>query len=521
MIRVNNIKLKPGYKDGDVIEAISRQIKAPAADIESFSEVKISVDARNKKDVFYVAVFDVNVKDERKYYGRDSVTRSEKYEYEYPKVWRETHRPIVVGAGPAGLFAALILAYRGANPIVIERGECVEDRIATVKKFWETGRLNTESNVQFGEGGAGTFSDGKLNTGTKDTRQKKVLEEMVEAGAPKEILYKAKPHVGTDMLCLMVANIRKKIISMGGEFIFNCRMDDIVIENNAVKGIKTTKGDFETKTLVLAVGHSARDTFSLIQRLNIPLERKPFSVGVRIEHKREDIDYAQYGDFAPLMGAADYKCNIKDCNGRGVYTFCMCPGGYVVASASEEEGVVTNGMSNFARNGQNSNSALLVSVYPEDFDGDDVLAGMHFQRKLEKGAFYQAGADYKAPCQRVGDFFNGKRTGQFGSVAPTYAPGVTPSDLNRLLPAFVSDGLKDAIEGFARKIKCFNNPDAVLTGVETRSSSPVRILRNESFSSYIKGLYPCGEGAGYAGGITSAATDGLGTALAILYGVSH
>lgn len=509
MIRVNNIKLKPGYNSDDVKEAIGAQIKAPVGDIESFSEVKISVDARDKKDVFYVAAFDVTVKDERKYYGREYVTRCEKYEYEYPNPWRGEQRPIVVGAGPAGLFAALILSYRGANPIVIERGECVEDRVKTVNTFWSTGKLNPESNVQFGEGGAGTFSDGKLNTGTRDTRQRKVLEEMVAGGAPEEILYRAKPHVGTDMLVSMVSNIRKKIISMGGEFIFNCRMDDIVIKNNQVEGIKTTKGDFATKTLILAVGHSARDTFRLVQKLNIPMERKPFSVGVRVEHQREDIDRAQYGDFAPLMGAADYKMSHKASDGRGVYTFCMCPGGYVVASASEEEGVVTNGMSNFARNGANSNSAVLVSVYPDDFDGSDPLAGMYFQRKLEKSAFYQAGANYKAPCQTFGDFTSGKRGDGFGKVLPTYEPGVTPSDLNRLLPNFVSEGLKQAIGAFGRKIKGFDAPDAVLTGVETRSSSPVRIIRNEKFSSYIKGLYPCGEGAGYAGGIMSAAVDGI------------
>ena len=426
MIRVNNVKLKPGYKSEDVIEAIAKQIKAPECDIEGFSEVKLSVDARNKKDVFYVAVFDVAVKDERKYYGREHVSRSEKYEYEYPIPWRSEHQPIVVGAGPAGLFAALILSYRGANPIVIERGECVENRINTVEKFWQTGVLNPESNVQFGEGGAGTFSDGKLNTGTKDVRQRKVLEEMTEAGAPKEILYKAKPHVGTDELRNMVKNIRKKIISMGGEFIFNCRMDDIIIENNAVKGIKTTQGDFETKTLILAIGHSARDTFKLVQRLNIPMERKPFSVGVRIEHLREDINYAQYGDFAPLMEAADYKCNVKDRNGRGVYTFCMCPGGYVVASASEENGVVTNGMSNFARNGENSNSALLVSVYPDDFEGTDVLSGMYFQRKLEKSAFIRRVRTTKHLARELGTFLTRRKPHSLGKLCQPMNLGLHP-----------------------------------------------------------------------------------------------
>ncbi|MGM9552162.1 MAG: NAD(P)/FAD-dependent oxidoreductase [Clostridia bacterium] len=509
MIRVNNVKLKPGYKNGDVVEAISSLIGAKSSDVESFTEVKLSIDARDKKDVFYVGVFDVSIKDEKKYYGRRNVLKCEHYEYEYPTPWREKHRPIVVGSGPSGLFCALILAYRGANPIVIERGECVENRVNTVNNFWKTGRLNTESNVQFGEGGAGTFSDGKLNTGTKDKRQRKVLEEMVEAGAPREILYKAKPHVGTDELRTMVSNIRKKIISMGGEFIFNCRMDDILINNNAVAGIKTTKGDFETKTLILAIGHSARDTFEMLKKLNIPMERKPFSVGARIEHLREDIDYAQYGDFAPLMGAADYKCNIKASNGRGVYTFCMCPGGFVVPSASEEEGVVTNGMSNFARDGVNSNSAILVSLYPEDFQSSDVLSGMYFQRKVEKSAFYQAGGDYKAPCQMVGDFLNNRKSTSFKKVLPTYEIGVTYSDLNRLFPEFVSTGLKEAILGFGRKIKGFDNPHAILTGAETRSSCPVRILRNELFSSCVSGLYPIGEGAGYAGGIMSAAVDGI------------
>ncbi len=510
MIRVVNVKLPVGYTYEDATEAVASLIGASAKDIYRIEEIKLSIDARDKKNVYHLASFDVEIKDERRYYGRRGVSKCERYEYEYPEPWRKSHRPIVVGSGPAGLFCALILAYRGANPIVIERGECVEERMKSVKSFWQGGGFNAESNVQFGEGGAGTFSDGKLNTGTRDTRQRKVLEEMVEGGAPKEILYKAKPHVGTDILCTMVKNLRNKIISMGGEFIFNCKLEDIIINNNAVTAVKTSLGEFETQSVVLAIGHSARDTFKMLREHNIPMERKPFSVGARIEHLREDIDFAQYGDFAKKLGAADYKLSCKDSTGRGVYTFCMCPGGYVVASSSEEEGVVTNGMSNFAREGVNSNSAVLVSVHPDDFEGSDPLAGVSFQRKLEKGAFYQAGGSYKAPCQRVGDFFDGKRSDDFKKVCPTYAPGVTGSDLNRLLPEFVANGIKDAIKDFGRKIKCFDMPDAVLTGVETRSSSPVRILRNEEFSTYyIKGIYPCGEGAGYAGGIMSAAVDGI------------
>lgn len=508
MIRVTNVKLRPGYTEEDVKEQICRKIGAKEADISEITTIKRSIDARNKKDVFFVAAFDIEIKDEKRYYGRDGVQKAEKYEYEYPNPWRGKNRPIVVGSGPSGLFAALVLAYRGARPIVIERGDSVEERIKKVRSFWQGGTLDTDSNVQFGEGGAGTFSDGKLNTGTRDIRQRKVLEEMAAAGAPREILYEAKPHVGTDKLIEMVAGLRKKIISMGGEFIFNCEMNDIIIRNKAVEGIVTTKGEMGTKALILAIGHSARDTFEMIREKGIPMERKAFSAGVRIEHLRRDIDEAQYGDFAPLLPAADYKCSLKAGNGRGVYTFCMCPGGYVVASASEE-GVVTNGMSNFARDGINSNSALLVSLYPTDFEGEDVLAGMYFQRKLERAAFFQAGADYSAPAQTVKDFFENKRTLDFKRIIPTYAPHVEPSSLNRILPDFISSGIRDAISGFSRKIKGFDTPCAVLTGVETRSSSPVRILRGEDFSSQVRGIYPCGEGAGYAGGIMSAAVDGM------------
>jgi hypothetical protein len=509
MIRVSNVKLSCGYDENEAREKIAKKIGANACDISEIVTVKRSVDARNRKNVFYVAVFDIEIKDERKYYGRDGVGRSEKYEYEYPNPWRGGKRPIVVGSGPCGLFAALILAYRGANPIVIERGDSVEERVKKVQAFWTGGKLDTNSNVQFGEGGAGTFSDGKLNTGTRDARQRKVLEEMVEAGAPKEILYEAKPHIGTDKLRNMVSGLRKKITAMGGEFIFDCKMEDIIIRNNSVCAIATSKGEMECESLVLAIGHSARDTFEMLKKRGLLMERKPFSAGVRIEHLSRDINEAQYGDFAPLLPQADYKCSVKDRNGRGAYSFCMCPGGVVVASASEEEGVVTNGMSNFARDGVNSNSALLVSLYPEDFEGADPLGGMYFQRKLERAAFFQAGGTYEAPAQRVGDFFENRRTNDFTKVYPSYAPSVVPSNLNKILPVMISDGVKDAIEGFALKIKGFNSPDAVITGVETRSSSPVRIVRNEEYQSNVRGIYPCGEGAGYAGGIMSAAVDGI------------
>ncbi len=509
MIRIKNIRLEPGYCEADARAAIAEKLGADVSKIKSVVTVKRSIDARNRSDVHYLAVFDVEIEDEKRYYSRRDVGRTENYEYDYPPVYQKNTRPVVVGAGPAGLFCALILAYRGANPIVIERGKPVEERIKSIEEFNRGGRLDLESNVQFGEGGAGTFSDGKLNTGTKDPRQRKVLLEMCEAGAPKEILYEAKPHVGTDKLRIMLPNIRKKIISLGGGFIFDCKLTDIIVKDGAVRGAVTSKGEIETDAIVLAAGHSARDTFEMLYKKGVIMERKPFSAGVRIEHRREMINAAQYGKFAPLMPSADYKCAHHMEDGRGVYTFCMCPGGTVCAAASEEEGVVVNGMSNFSRMGDNSNSAVLVSLYPTDFDGTHPLEGMYFQRKLERAAFFQAGADYSAPAQRAGDFFENRRTAAFKNIYPSYERGVIPSNLKRILPGFISSGIEQAVHAFGRKIKGFDSPDAVLTGVETRSSSPVRIIRDENFSSSIKGLYPCGEGAGYAGGIMSAAVDGI------------
>lgn len=504
MLRVSNIKMPlPG---GDERCAIAKKLGAHEDDIISFVLVRRSIDARDKKNIFYIFSFDVEVRDEEKYL--DKAVKCESFTSKKPKEWDKNHRPVVVGSGPCGLFAALTLAMRGAAPIVIERGECAEKRTKTVEAFWKNGKLDPDSNVQFGEGGAGTFSDGKLNTGTRDARQRMVLDEMVKAGAPPEILFDAKPHVGTDRLSEVVSNIRKKIISLGGVFYFNCKMTDIVIKNSAVCAVKTTMGEIETGSLVLAIGHSARDSFEMMREKGIPMEKKPFSAGFRIEHLRRDIDSAQYGAAAALLPAADYKLSCKDASGRGVYTFCMCPGGVVVAAASEEGGVAVNGMSYFARDGVNSNSAVLVSVYPEDFSSPDPLAGMYFQRDAERRAYIAGGGNYAAPAQSVGGFIDGKNV-PLSRVLPSYRPGVSICDMRKIYPSFITRGVSDGIRAFGRRIRGFDSADSVLTGVETRSSSPVRIIRVENFSSKIKGLYPCGEGAGYAGGIMSAAVDGI------------
>ncbi len=428
--------------------------------------------------------------------------------FDYPSVERGTE-VVVVGSGPAGLFASLRLIEQGYKPILLERGKSVLSRKYDIAQINRGGEINPDSNYAFGEGGAGTFSDGKLNTGTKDVRQGKVLEEFVLCGAPEEILTNGKAHIGTDKLRTVVKNLRKKIIQHGGEFRFDCCMTDLYVENNTLCGVKTTKGDIMTDTLILAIGHSARDTFKMLYSHGLNMERKSFSMGVRIEHPQSVIDEARYHSFKDKLPAADYKAAVHPKNGRGVYTFCMCPGGSVVAAASEEQSVVTNGMSNFARDGENANSALLCSLYPTDFDGDDVFGGMYFQQKLEKSAFFMAGANYKAPAQTVADFLRGEKSLSLGKVSPTYPVGVTLSELGKLFPDFMTNALREGIIEIDHKIKGFAMADAVLTGVESRSSSPVRIIRGEDMQSNIKGIYPCGEGAGYAGGIMSAAVDGI------------
>lgn len=527
MIRITDIRLPLDYDDRTVLTAAAKALRIDTKAIESAALFRRSVDARHKNDVHFNASVDVTLlQNEQKVLGRcknSKASLAAPYEYALPAGKKLPLRPVIAGAGPAGLFCALVLAQCGARPVVVERGKDVDSRKKDVYAFWDGGKLCDDSNVQFGEGGAGTFSDGKLNTGTKDKRARKVLLELAAAGAPEEILYHAKPHVGTDRLPQAVKGIREQIIALGGEFRFDTKLTGIKTKNGAVSAAVVQCGEnteeIETSHLVLAIGHSARDTFSMLREMGIPMTQKPFSVGVRIEHLREQIDFAQYGACAGKgkLGAADYKLAEHLPSGRGVYTFCMCPGGTVVAAASERGGVVTNGMSEFARDAQNSNSAVLVGISPDDFGSGDVLAGVEYQRRLERLAFHAGGESYRAPVQRFGDFAGNRISQSFGDVLPTYRPGICFANLYALLPGYISESLVQGIRQMDKKMKGFAHPDALLTGFETRSSSPVRILRGESMESIaLAGLYPCGEGAGYAGGIVSAAVDGIKCAESIL-----
>lgn len=518
MIRINNVHIPLDYSDEIIRIKSAKELRINKNAIKSVSIFRRSVDARKKDNIYFLCSIDVelNINEESVLKKCKNASKAIPYQYEV-KEWQGGASPVVAGMGPAGLFAALVLAQSGAKPIVIERGRDVDRRHEDVQKFWLTGKLDTVSNVQFGEGGAGTFSDGKLNTGTKDMRQRKVLEEFVEHGAPEEILYNAKPHIGTDKLKITVKNIREEIISLGGTVLFETKLVGFNTNDGRICGAVVEKQGnteiIETDSIILAIGHSARDTFEMLYDKGLPIEAKPFSVGARIEHLREKIDRSQYGDFAgnKNLGAANYKLNTHLDNGRGVYTFCMCPGGKVVNASSEENMLVTNGMSEFARDEINSNSALLVGVSPEDFQSDNPIAGMYFQRDLEQKAFRLGGENYNAPVQRVADFLENKKSTRLGEVLPSICPNYELCDLNEILPEYVSSSMKQGIQAMGKRLKGFDDGDSVLTGVETRSSSPIRILRNnetlESIS--IQGLYPCGEGAGYAGGIISAAVDGI------------
>ena len=514
MIRIDNIKINEDLNNDEVIKIALKRNNINVSDVIDTHIVKKSIDARRKDNVHYVFAIDVLVSNEEKY-SNLNIVKEEKEEV-IEKNRKSDYRPVIVGAGPAGLFCALTFVDNGYKPIIIEQGSSVIRRKEQVELYRNERILNEVCNVQFGEGGAGTFSDGKLTTGISSPLVKKVLDYFYRFGAPEEILYLSKPHIGTDNLINILVKMRKYIEENGGTYFFDTKFINFEKNNNEIKVVCEDK-EFVTDALVLAIGHSAKDTIRMLYGKKMEMVRKNFAVGVRIEHKQQMINDSQYGTLTKLkLPAAEYKLVYHDPSGRSCFSFCMCPGGEVIASASEKETIVTNGMSNFKRDGENANSALLVNVNTDDFGGDNVLAGLDFQEKLEHSAFVLGGSNYNAPVQRFGDFRNNVVSDDIGNIIPTYKPGYTLSNLNEILPKFISDTLKDGITYFGTKIKGFDSPDAILTGVETRSSSPVTILRDDELMSSIKGIYPCGEGAGFAGGITSAAVDGIKVAQKII-----
>ena len=515
MILIRNLRLGADESHDALLLRAAKKLRVAPERIQNWRLVKKSLDARKKDDLHYVCAVACEVGGRLRVRDKD-VSEYSPPVYEIPRV-RAASRPVVAGFGPAGMFAALVLARAGARPIVLERGQDALTRLRAVETFRAGGRLDPENNVQFGEGGAGTFSDGKLNTGTHDPRLHWVLEQFAAHGAPESVQWDAKPHIGTDILVDVVQNLRREIVSLGGEVRFGAKLTGLTIQDGRLTGAEINGAEtLPCDSLILAIGHSARDTFEMLHGLGLPMEPKPFSMGVRIEHRQAAVDLAQYGRARGSLPAADYSLNVHLPDGTSAYTFCMCPGGQVFAAASEESGVCTNGMSYSKRDGENANAALLVTLHPEDFPGGGVLSGMVWQREIERRAFALGGEDYRAPAQRAGDFLAHVPSRGPGAVQPSYRPGVTWCDLHEVLPERITGVLEQAIPALGKMLRGFDDPDAVLTAPETRSSSPVRILRGPDLSSAVAGLYPCGEGAGYAGGISSAAVDGIRCAEAVL-----